>query len=226
MKNKILLLLLIVTIGCKRENPEPESPAKATLVFPASNALCTAGTVISATQSTVILTWNASANSDSYAVTIKNLITGDVVTQGTNTNQLAVTILRGTPYSWYVVSKSASTSATAQSDTWKFYNSGVGIINYPPFPAAIIEPIFSQIITTSNSMITLTWSGSDTDGDIAGYDIYFGTTSTPPLFRTNYTNMSLGNVPVVAKTTYYWKVITKDTQGNTSDSGTYQFTLN
>jgi hypothetical protein len=31
---------------------------------------------------------------------------------------------------------------------------------------------------------------------------------------------------VVANTTYYWKVITRDTKGNTSDSGVFEFKTN
>ena len=226
MKNKILLLLVIVAIGCHKKDPISVVPDPATLVFPALNAVCTAGTVISTTQSTVIFNWNASANTNSYDLTIKNLLTGVTTTQNVGTNQLAVTLLRNTPYSWYVVSKSISTSTTAKSDTWKFYNSGPGTVNYPPFPAAITAPVFSQNITAANNVVNLLWTGSDTDGDIVGYDVYFGTTSSPPLLKSNVADMFLNNVSVPTKTTYYWKIVTKDLMGNTSDSGLYQFTVN
>lgn len=230
MKNKIWLLLLIALVSCgkKNSNPAPTIPApeKATLVFPALNAACTAGTIISSTQSTIIFNWNASANTNSYDLTIKNLLTGVSNTQNASTNQLSVTLLRNTPYSWYVVSKSNATTSTNQSDVWKFYNSGPGTVSYPPFPATISAPGFAEILGSGNRVINLVWVGTDVDKDIVSYDVFFGTSNTPALLKSNIADQYLNNVSVSSQTTYYWKVITKDSQGNTSDSGLYQFSIN
>jgi hypothetical protein len=223
----MLIMVLLFTVSCggkKNNDPEP-SPAQATLSFPEQNALCTSGTVISSTETTIILTWNASANTDNYDVIIKNLLTGTSTTHSSATNNLSLTLLRNTPYSWYVISKSNSVTATAQSDTWKFYVAGLGLTNYSPFPAALVSPIFGQTIsgaTTTN----LVWTGSDVDDDIATYDVYFGSASTPPLYKSNLTDQFLNNETIAVNTTYYWKIVTKDAQGNTSTSETYQFKVN
>ncbi|WP_143306167.1 fibronectin type III domain-containing protein [Chitinophaga vietnamensis] len=225
MKRYLFLSLMILGVACgKKDDPLP--PGKATLIFPAQNAACTNGVVISNTQSAIVFSWNASSNTDSYELHIKNLLTRDSISQTITTNRDSVVLLRNTPYSWYVVAKSGKTSAFTASDTWKFYNAGPGTTSYAPFPAAITAPSFGQSLTATGGQISLTWTGSAVDKNITGYDVYFDTNATPALYKSNVTDMFLNNVPVTSNTTYYWKVVTHDANGNTSDSGTFQFKVN
>ena len=46
------------------------------------------------------------------------------------------------------------------------------------------------------------------------------------LLKSNVVDMFTNNVVVTAGTTYYWKVVTKDAQGNTSESNMFQFKVN
>jgi len=230
MRQAFILLTIVFTLtacGGKKNNPPPDvTPAVALLSSPAQNEVCTTGTVISATQSSVTFTWEAAANASSYDLTLKNLLTAATETHNTSQTQLTLTLARNTPYSWFIVSKSTQTSATAQSDTWKFYNSGPGIITYAPFPAQIVAPTFGQIVTAASGTVNLSWKGSSvTPGDIINYDVYFGTTNSPALLAGAVTASFDNNVAVTSGTTYYWKVITRDMQGNTSDSGLSQFTV-
>lgn len=233
MRKALLLLMILGLFACKKNTPGSQPgpppippPAKATLSFPDNNAACTSGTIISTTQSAILLKWNAAANSESYELIIKNLESGVSSTQTTTQTELEVTLSRNTPYSWYVVSKSSKVSTTAQSDVWKFYNSGSGAVSYAPFPAEIITPPLGNNVTTASGKITLIWKGSDVDGDVSSYDVYFGTASPPVLFKSNLKESVLDGVSVTSNTVYYWKIITKDSQGNTSDSGVYQFKVN
>ncbi|ASU33729.1 fibronectin type III domain-containing protein [Mucilaginibacter xinganensis] len=222
----VMLILTFLIANCsKHQNPKP-SPEKATLVFPAQNALCTSGTVLSNTEASIVLTWSAAAHTDSYEIDIKNLITGTIAVQTSTGNQITATLSRNTPYSWFVVSKSNSLNTTAQSDTWKFYLAGSGAITYSPFPAVLVAPAFGASVTAAANAINLTWTGGDVDNDITGYDIYFGSTSTPSLLKSNVTDMFLNGVTVTSGSSYYWKIVTKDTQGNTSNSGVYYFKVN
>jgi hypothetical protein len=229
MRSRVLaiaLILMLQACGGKHEAVVP-SPSKVLLTAPAQNAVCVTGTSVSNGQSSVSFTWGASANTDSYTVVLKNLLTSASTTQNTTSTQLTITLDQNTPYSWYVVSKSSQTSATAQSDTWKFYNSGPGIVTYPPYPAEITSPTFGQLVTAASGTISLTWTGSSvTAGTILNYDVYFGTTSTPAIFKGAITDSFVNSMSVVSGTTYYWKVITRDKAGNTSDSGLYQFIVN
>ncbi len=225
MRKALLLMLVLGMFACKKNKPVPP-PTKAVLSFPNNNEACTIGTIISSTQSSIIFKWNASENTESYELSIKNLESGFSATQTTTQTELEVTLNRNTPYSWYIVSKSSKVSDSAQSDTWKFYNSGSGTVSYAPFLAEILAPASSQNITAASGKITLDWNGSDVDGDISSYDVYFGTTTSPALFKSNLTESILNDVSVTSNTTYYWKVITKDSKGNSSDSGVCQFKVN
>lgn len=232
MKKSTLIILFVSLIlaGCsKKKNPAPPPPAdpvKAVLTAPAQNEVCTTGTVISSTQSSITFTWNTAANTSSYDVIIKNLLTSISTTQNTSDTKLIVTLDRNTPYSWYVVSKSTKTTNTAQSDTWKFYNSGPGVVTYAPYPAEITSPTFGQDLPSTTGTVNLTWTGSAVDNStIKNYDVYFGTTNTPAILQSAITDSFVNGVTVTAGTTYYWRVITRDVNGNTSDSGLYQFTV-
>jgi len=218
--------LLLIIASCTKNNTAPPDPVAVILTFPAQSSACTTGTVISATQSTIGFTWNSAANADSYEIDIKNLLTGTVTTQTVTTNQYQATLLRDTPYSWYIVSKSNAVTTTAKSEVWKFYNAGLGTVSHLPFPADVMTPAYGQNVTATGGTINLSWTGSDPDNDIAGYDVYFGTNTTPVLSKSNVTSMFVNSVAVTSGTTYYWKVITKDNQGNTSDSGIFQFKVN
>lgn len=225
MKKGLFLFLIILTTSCGKKDKAP-APGKATLIFPEQNAACTSGTVISDTQSSIVFSWNTSTNTDNYQVNIKNLLTQDVVTQVINTNQLKVTLKRNTPYSWSVKSISGKSKDTTQSDTWKFYNAGPGSTSYPPFPAAITSPVFGADVSATGGKINIKWTGADPDSDITGYDVYFGNNANPPVLKSNVTEMSLNDISVTSGTVYYWKIVTHDSQGNTSDSGIFQFRVN
>jgi hypothetical protein len=227
MRIKLLIIpVIFLLIACGKTATKP-APVKALLTFPDQNSICITGTNVTATQSSVTFTWNPSANTNSYNLVIKNLLTTASTTQNTTQAQASVTLLTNTPYSWYVVSTSTQTTETAQSDTWKFYNAGPGIVTYAPFPADITAPTFGQQVTATTGTINLTWTGSAVAPDVvANYDVYFGTTTSPAKLASAITNSFLNNVNVVSKTTYYWHIITRDAAGNTSDSGLYQFSVN
>jgi len=211
--------------GSKSGNPQPGPPGQVMLSVPAQNSICLTGTIVSETQGSVPFSWNASSNTDSYDLVVKNLLTSVSITQNTTKNALVLTLDRNTPYSWYVLSKSTKTNTTAQSDTWRFYNPGTGVVTYPPFPAEITAPTMGQIV--SGTTINLTWTGSSLTGSpIANYDIYFGTTTTPSLLKSNVKESFVNGVTIAPNTTYYWKVISRNFADKTSDTGLYEFTVN
>jgi hypothetical protein len=98
--------------------------------------------------------------------------------------------------------------------------------SHAPFPAEILSPAIGVNVNSINGKITIDWNGADVENDISSYDVYLGTTATPVLLSSNVTASILNDVNVTANTTYYWKIITKDSKGNTSDSGVYQFKVN
>jgi len=225
MKNNLYILtIILLLLSCEKD---PKSPERTVLVFPANNQVCTGGTVISATESSINFRWNKSANTDMYELNIKNLETNAISTYTSNTNQLAVALLRGTPFSWYVVSKSAKVAEEAQSEIWKFYNEGVGLASHPPFPAEDLKPSYNQNVVAYGGVINLSWKGSDPDNDLAKYEVYLGTTENPPkLTNGSTTNMFLNNVTVNSGKIYYWKVVSIDLLGNSSETVVSRFKVN
>lgn len=223
---KISIILIFTLISCGKKKSDPPAPEAAVLVAPIKDEVCLSGKVISDSESAVEFRWNTAANAESYELSVKNLLNNAVSTQITSNTSLELTLKRNTPYSWYVSSKSSKNATVAVSSTWKFYNSGNGATSYPPFPAEIISPTLGQKVSPNNGKITLQWRGSDSDNDIVNYDVYLGTSNKPEIVKSKITENSLPDVTVNPATTYYWKVITRDANGNTSDSGVYSFTIN
>jgi hypothetical protein len=228
-----IFCLAFLVLGCsnnpvndpegKEENPVVVNPdfgaaIAVNLYFPQENSLCNLGTNITPTESTVFFEWQDN-DSDNYKIVVENLSTGNIIERESTEDIIPITIQRATVYKWYVISFKGSRSE--ESETWQFYNAGPGVQSYTPFPAAIVAPSMAQSIANTNS-VTLKWTGSDVDDDIVGYDVYFGTQATPSVYASDIT-ANEANVSVTTGTIYYWKVITKDELGNTSDSGLYQF---
>lgn len=224
-----LFLLFVYTIfllsACNDDKISPANPIPVTLIFPFENSECIGGTDTTETESTVLFEWTEGQNTDEYELNLKNLNSGDSSSHITNELSIPITILRATPYSWYILSKSNSTSKTAKSATWKFYNAGEVLTFYAPFPAEIVSPKMAESITTAANVITLDWTGSDVDGDIVAYDVYFGTTNQPDIIESDVIESILNDVPISSNTVYYWEIVTKDAKGNSSNSGIYQFRI-
>ena len=82
----------------------------------------------------------------------------------------------------------------------------------------------ASVVSDINSEIELEWSGADVDDDLIGYEIYVDTVSPPQvLVASPAATVSSITVNIIPNTAYYWKVISKDAEGNTSDSGIYSF---
>jgi hypothetical protein len=226
LKIGIATLLVFALSTCAKKESEPPAPLATVLNEPLKDEVCLTGKIISDSESTIEFKWTAAANAESYELSIKNLLTSVIATHTTSATNIVLTLARNTPYSWFVTSKSSKSATTAVSPTWKFYNSGSGATSYPPYPAEIISPTLGQKITAANGKLTLQWRGLDTDNDIVNYDVYFGTSNAPGILQSKLSETSLPNVAVNPSTTYYWKVITRDAKGNTSDSGTFQFMSN
>ncbi len=70
----------------------------------------------------------------------------------------------------------------------------------------------------------LSWSCSDPDGDDLTYDVYFGTSSTPPLVSSNQTATTYEPGTLNFGTTYHWKIVAEDEYGATTNGPLWDFT--
>jgi len=230
---KVLFIIFVCCLhyscnpdGAESIEPEiPNPPSVVQLFFPHENSLCNEGTNLTPTSSTVLFEWSASEDTNSYTLVLKNLITGTIITRETVATEIAINIERATPFEWYVTSNSNFVTVTAQSAKWKFYNASEGVQSYAPFPAEAVSPEMAEVVETTATEITLEWSSSDIDNDIVSYDLYFGTNAVPGIYSSGLTETELNDVTITPNTIYYWKIITKDSKGNSSESDVFQFKI-
>jgi uncharacterized protein (TIGR02145 family) len=144
-----------------------------------------------------------------------------------STNQTATSIKRSnlntaTAYYWKVVAKDNHGNATS-SPVWIFTTTAP--VNNPP--AAPSNPSPTNGSTGQSILPTLSWSCSDPDGDDLKYDVYFGTNSNPSTaISTNQTNATISRSGLNAGTTYYWKIVAKDSKGASTSGPIWNFTTN
>jgi hypothetical protein len=222
--NRALFAILILLSACGKGG----GPSKiddviptVTLVAPLQNEVCYSGAVLSDTVSTVDFEWKATGGADLYELYITNLLNSQVVKQTVNVAKYTARLKRSTPYSWRVVVKGATHDV--ESSGWRFYVAGPAATVYAPFPAELISPLQGESMVTTYP-VTLSWKGSSVSGNIASYDLYFGTASNPPLFKSNLSSAySNYGVDVDRGHTYYWRIVTRDSNGATSISQLFQF---
>lgn len=218
----ITLFFIAATLSCGEDSEtEDFPPAKATLSFPENNKDCYEGTIVSDTQSEVTFRWNTPANADSFTLKINNLDSGTSQSVTSKVAEVKVTILRATPFSWSVISRSSSSAQTAESDTWKFYNAGPPEENHVPNPATVVSPGVDAKV--NEGTVNLEWTGSDLDNDIVSYEVYMDN-SNPPTTMAGTSTSNKFEVTVTKDLEYFWQVISIDAIGNKSTSEVFNFT--
>ncbi len=96
-------------------------------------------------------------------------------------------------------------------------------INTPPFKPSNPYPKNGAIDVSIN--VTLRWSSSDPDGDPVRFDLYLGTDENNLLeIATNLEKSEYTLTDLEYETTYYWKVVAKDSKGASSTGDTWKFT--
>lgn len=225
-----IICAAIVLLGCNDTTDDgllngnggaQDPPNGVQLIFPQEDSLCNEGENPTPTESTVFFEWEPNDNAATYTLTVENLDTGSIDQYQTVDFIFPVTINRAEAFRWFV--EYGYQDEIKVSAIWNFYNAGPGVQTYAPFPAEIISPSMAQTIPATNS-VTLEWSGSDVDDDIIGYDVYFGTNNPPSVISSDISVNQL-TVSVAIGNTYYWNVVTKDVEGNSSESGVFEFKI-
>tara|TARA_B100001057_G_scaffold64406_1_gene58067 strand:+ start:3415 stop:4089 length:675 start_codon:yes stop_codon:yes gene_type:complete len=209
-------VLLLMFVACKKEViPDPEP---ALLLGPENNNNCTTAIRVSDQQSQVNFSWQESLHTDEYELVVRDILTN--VDQKKITLRLSSSIVleSGKQYSWWVNSKSLQTEKIAKSQVWTFYIEGIPNSSHFPFPAKLLSPENNTQVSLDNGVLTLRWEAVDLDNDVLDYDVYLG--SDPDDLELAIENLITNSISanLIPDRYYYWKVATRDKQGNVSNS--------
>jgi hypothetical protein len=95
--------------------------------------------------------------------------------------------------------------------------------NQPPNVPSNPDPANGATDVSINKI--LGWDGGDPNsGDTVKYDVYFGTESPPPLVDEDIEQTEYDPDTMELATTYYWQIISEDSQGLTTDGPIWSFT--
>jgi hypothetical protein len=137
----------------------------------------------------------------------------------TGTSYDLFTLEYNTTYLWKIVAWDNS-SETNQSPLWTFTTEK--ITNNPPYVPSNPNPENASTNVEINSDIS--WTGGDPDGDDVTYDVYFSDMNPPIKVADNQSenNYELGLLNI--NTTYYWQIVTWDTEGVYTKGPIWHFT--
>ena len=79
---------------------------------------------------------------------------------------------------------------------------------------------------TGVTSVTLSWDSYDPDGDTMTYDVYFDTNANPMTkVSSSQRENKLAGTDLSYNTTYYWKVVVKDSNGATTEGPVWRFII-
>lgn len=218
---------LLSMLSCSKIDELIELPPESvTLIYPENNKACEQGFDKGANLREVDFQWSVSANTKSYDLLINDLNDQSVAyfEQDIYETNKKVSLEKGKPYSWQVISKSESSNLTTKSDFSKMYLIGEGVTNSAPFPADLIFPKLGEKVQRDNGKVKLLWTSSDADGDDLKYTVYLDKIDgkQPPIeIYSNLASQEL-EVAVEPNSIYYWRIKSGDSK-NSSFSPIYRF---
>jgi len=165
-----------------------------------------------------LLSWTCSdPNGDplTYDVYFGTSSTPPKVASNISTMNYYPTMTYGTLYYWKIVAWDLNSGSRA-GPIWHFKTNSVP--NQPSNPT----PTNGSTGVPINP--DLSWTGGDPDpGDTVTYDVYFGTSSTPPKVASNISVTTYKPATLLYNTNYYWKIISWDNHGVSTVGPRWQF---
>lgn len=102
------------------------------------------------------------------------------------------------------------------------YTSGAQtIIDKPVCATSTLSPGNGATGVCSNTVSSISWAAVS---GATSYDVYFGTSTSPPLASTSQAGNSYATGALTPSQTYYWRVVPKNSCGSATGCSTYSFT--
>jgi len=213
------IILFILLMGCKDPIPTPEA---ALLLLPEADQSCLYVSVDSA-KARVTFSWELALHTDMYTINVVNLVTQELTSIRTEEITATLTLDRGTPYGWEVISSSEVSNKVTPSESRRFYLEGEQQFSYVPFPAKLVSPEMNEVVSLNNGSINLTWTGLDLDNDIDSYAVFLGTSEDDLAEIATGLVSPNHSVSLQSNTAYVWQVTTRDELNNVSTSPYFRF---
>ena len=119
----------------------------------------------------------------------------------------------------YIVVGSTGVYQDEAVDVWVLKFEGT---NSPPYKPTNPSPADNSSDVSIDS--DLSWIGGDPDNDSVTYDLYFGTSPSPPLVAEDLMVASFDLGTLTYMTTYYWMIRATDSFGAFTDGPIWSFT--
>lgn len=234
MKKHIYLYLvftLLLSLSCSKEEgagPEPEPENKAPTVpskiFPLNNTLCI--------DNAINFQWNASTDPEGETLRYRLEIASDANFSSiienksvTNVTSTIITLDKGLSFFWRVKAIDSKNAESDFSITSQFLTEGEGESNHLPFIPELVLPVLNS--TISGTSTTLSWSASDADEDPLTFDVYLDTNENPTTkVSENQSNTTFLASGLSAGTTYYFKIVVKDSKEGVTIGSIWSFSTN
>jgi hypothetical protein len=212
----LLALTSIITLqSCTKSSVAPDV---ANNVGMPSVPVPSTGTVIAFTapNQAVNLSWATSATSGpKWTVYFGKSSTPSAVASNLTTTTYTAKIgTTGGIYYWQVSSVDAN-GLTQNSPVWNF------VVHSAPATPVLTTPANNATLVNSTTA-ALVWTCTDPEGFALTYDVYFGTTATPPVL-TSGVSASTYTPTMAYNTVYYWKIVAHDPYGGVSTSAVFTF---
>ncbi len=94
--------------------------------------------------------------------------------------------------------------------------------NLPPYPPAGPDPDMGDTNVVINT--SLSWFGADPNHEPLTYSIYLGTDAVPPLVQTNHPDTFYVPGYLHYDTTYFWRIVAYDPEGDSTSGPVWSFT--
>ena len=112
-----------------------------------------------------------------------------------------------TKYYWRIVAHDTKGAETT-GPTWSYTTRSE---DRPP--AAPTNPQPADGATGQPVNVKLGWQASDPDNDVLNFDVYFGTSASPPLVANHIASMTYDPGPLAISTMYNWRIVARDPSG-------------
>jgi hypothetical protein len=181
--------------------------------------------IVGVTRTTISLTWTKGTGGDRTMIrrstgTYPSTPSSGVEAYfGTGTSCTDTGLTPGTTY--YYRAWAYDSDSTYYSDGYTQISGSTSSNNPPNAPS---NPSPANGATNVDVNASLSWTCSDPDGDPLTYDIYFGTSSSPPLVQSNWASTTYSPGTMSYNTVYYWRIVAEDNYGASTSGPVWHFT--